>query len=85
MALDTALKRLSAVCVGSPWRGVLPYPDGTLAQGDRQTVAYLYSGILAQAPVAVSETPASRTVYVLSELRVAYVAAEDRVAVTADP
>jgi len=45
--MDTAAKRASAVNVGSPWRGILPFPDGVIDQGDRQTVAFMYSGILA--------------------------------------
>lgn len=49
MALDTAVKRASALHVGSPWRGILPFPDGTVDDGDRQVVAFLYSGILAGA------------------------------------
>ena len=47
MAIDTAAKRSSAINVGSPWRSRLPFPDGTIDQGDRQAVAFVYSGILA--------------------------------------
>ena len=47
MALDTAVKRASAINVTAPWRGLLPFPDGTIDQGDRQATAYQYSGILA--------------------------------------
>ncbi len=49
MAVDTAAKRASAINVASPWRMVLPPPDGTISAGDRQAVALLYSGILAGA------------------------------------
>lgn len=50
MALDTALKRASAVNVGCPWRGILPFPDGSVDQPDRQVVPVLYSGIEAVEP-----------------------------------
>jgi hypothetical protein len=56
--MDTATKRGSAIHIGSPWRGVLPLPDATIDGGDRQAVAFLYSGILAESPPA--ETHASR-------------------------
>jgi hypothetical protein len=54
MALDTALKRGSAIHHGSPWRGILPLPDGGVDQADRQVVSFLYSGI-----VATGGTPAA--------------------------
>jgi hypothetical protein len=44
MALDTANRRYSAVNVGSPWRGILPFPDGDVGYNDRKHVAFLYSG-----------------------------------------
>ena len=47
MAIDTRNKRSSAIFIGSPWRGMLPLPDGTIGQADRQHAAFLYSGILA--------------------------------------
>ena len=47
MAADTAVKRYSAINIASPWRGILPIPDGAIAQGDRQVVFHQYSGILA--------------------------------------
>lgn len=56
MALDTALKRGSALNITSPWRGILPLPDGTVGQPDRQVVAFLYSGITA-AGGAAAVTP----------------------------
>lgn len=46
MALDTAAKRLSAVSIGSPWRPVVPVPDGTLNQGDRQTLLRMCAAVL---------------------------------------
>lgn len=45
MAIDTAQKRASALGVGVPFI-VSVIPDGTLDQGDRQTMAMAYSGIL---------------------------------------
>jgi hypothetical protein len=47
MAIDTRNKRSSAVSVGSPWRAMLPEPDGAVGQADRQHVALMYSGISA--------------------------------------
>lgn len=49
MALDTASKRGSAIHHGCPWRGLFPFPDGTIDQGDRQHAAFLASSILAGA------------------------------------
>lgn len=54
--LDTAAKRSSGINVASPWRSRLPFPDGTINQGDRQAVAFMYSGISAGAPVVVDVT-----------------------------
>lgn len=61
MAVDTALKRLSAVHVSMPWRTALPLPSGTVDQAERQTAGLHYSGILAANP----NPPASsaRTTY----------------------
>ena len=55
MAIDTAAKRGSAINPGCPWRSHLPIPDGTIGQGDRQAVAFWYSGILAG--TATTTTP----------------------------
>lgn len=58
MPIDTANKRSSAVNVGSPWRGLLPFPDGTIGQADRQHAALHYAGILAAgAPPAPAPAP----------------------------
>lgn len=46
--LDTRAKRTSGIHVGCPWRGILLDPSGTVTQADRQTIAYFYSGILAE-------------------------------------
>lgn len=56
MAVDTAAKRRSAVGARRlPWfRRFLPAPDGTVSQGDRQSIALVYSGILAGTPVSPS-------------------------------
>lgn len=41
MALDTANKRAAAISVGLPWRGMFPFPDGTIDAGDRTQAASL--------------------------------------------
>lgn len=63
MALDTAKRRSSAINVGSPWRGLLPTPDGVIDQADRQSLAFLYSGISAAEQVAAP--PAEEAIAVL--------------------
>lgn len=53
MALDTALKRGSAIFPAMPWRPFVSIPGASIDQADRQTLAHYYSGILAsgaQAP-----------------------------------
>lgn len=50
MAVDTAQKRCSAMHLASPWRSLLPFPN-TITQPDRQQVPFMYSGILAGAPI----------------------------------
>jgi len=50
MAIDTLAKRNSVISVNSV---ILPIPDGTIGQNDRQTVLRVYGGILAGAVVAV--------------------------------
>ena len=55
MAIDTAEKRYSAIHVTMPWRSASPIPSGAIDQADRQTIAFLYSGILAGG--AVPSTP----------------------------
>lgn len=59
MAVDTRNKRASAIaCRRLPWmRRFLPLADGTIDQGDRQHVAFVYRGILAGEPVAVPDPP----------------------------
>ena len=53
MAIDTVAKRASALRYSS--RGLLVPPDGTISQGDRQTLLRKYSGILATTPVVIAE------------------------------
>ena len=57
MALDTALRRLSAVNVGLPFLRTLPFPDGTIAVEDRYAVGGVYAGIIAQAPTRIAQLP----------------------------
>jgi len=45
--LDTRSKRASSVQVMAPYILSPVLPDGTLSQGDRQHIAWTYSGILA--------------------------------------
>lgn len=54
MAVDTAQKRFSAMNTFSPWRGTAVVPSGTISGAVRQAIAFLYSGILAQAGVAIA-------------------------------
>ncbi len=54
MSVDTTNKRYSAIHVGCPWRSSLPIPDGSVDQGDRQHVAGLYRGVLADPLTAVT-------------------------------
>lgn len=49
MALDTREKRAASIMVALPWRGLLPLPDpGAEDQPDRQQVAYMAVGVLAE-------------------------------------
>ena len=52
---DTAAKRISGVHVGMPWRGLGYFPTGAVDQAERQAFIFLYSGILATAPIAVPD------------------------------
>lgn len=47
MALDTANKRSSAIHGSLPWRGRLPFPDGTIDSTDRLHAGGVYAGIAA--------------------------------------
>lgn len=57
MAIDTALKRASAINIGCPWRGILPLPDGAVDEEDRPLTVFLYAQG-ADAPVIVPDQPA---------------------------
>lgn len=52
MAVDTKAKRFQMLNFGSVSTDLLPDPDGTIAQADRQHLLDLYGGILAAAPTA---------------------------------
>lgn len=54
MAIDSPQKRFSAMNHASPWRGPSVLPTGTIGAAQRQAALLLYSGILADAPVAPS-------------------------------
>lgn len=56
MAIDTQAKRCSAIASRRlPWfRRFAPIPDGSMTQGDRQQLSFVYRGILADAPVVVA-------------------------------
>lgn len=49
MAIDSEAKRRSAIATRRlPWfRRFIPLPDGSIGQGDRQSLAFVYSGIAA--------------------------------------
>ena len=55
MAIDTASKRASAVSALGTFMPAVPWPDGTVAQADRQHQVWTYSGILASAQTALAE------------------------------
>lgn len=57
MAVDTAAKRGSLMRWGRPYLYKL-IPDGTIDQGDRQTLALYYGGILSDEPVIPPEPQA---------------------------
>lgn len=54
MAIDTASKRGSIIV------GTLPFPDGTIAAGDRQHTVNMYSGIAAGLPTEEEEVSTSQ-------------------------
>lgn len=55
MAVDTRDKRASCLGIAGPYRVVFPNPDGaTTEEGDRQQVAYAYSGIEAGEAITVT-------------------------------
>jgi len=58
--MDTRDKRASSIFAGSPWRTTLPVADGSLSQGDRQHVSFLYRGIAATVVVVTVNPNAIR-------------------------
>lgn len=55
--LDSTSKRRSSVQAALTFVAAPPLPDGTLDAGDRQHMAYTYSGVLAEGAVVVAPTP----------------------------
>ena len=53
MAIDTLAKRNSVLSVNSY---ILPIPDGTIGDDDRQTLTSVYGGILADVAVIITRT-----------------------------
>jgi hypothetical protein len=54
MAMDTMQKRMSAMNHSSPWRGPLvDATESSTTQGNRQSAAFMYAGILAAAAAAI--------------------------------
>ena len=78
MAIDTAAKRASALGFGLI-ASLFIIPDGTIDQGDRQTISNMYSGILATEPFPVV-TPESRTAEANSLSRIASAETSSRAA-----
>ena len=75
--LDSRSKRASSVSILLAFVLAPVLPDGTIGQGDRQHIAWSYSGILAIEAVAIT-TPDARTVIVAAETRSIGVASETR-------
>ncbi|HJQ65668.1 MAG TPA: hypothetical protein VJ816_04790 [Gemmatimonadales bacterium] len=50
MALDSDAKRLAAMDIGSPWRGLLPLPVATIDAADRLQFLFLAREPLADEP-----------------------------------
>lgn len=55
MAIDSAGKRYSALRLGCVWRGPATFPDGTIGADGRLSLAWLYGGLAADAPVTVPD------------------------------
>ena len=58
--LDTRSKRASSVGILLVWFLAPPLPDGTISQGDRQHIAWSYSGIAA----TVVSAPTGEIIYI---------------------
>ena len=61
--LETRSKRASSIQALMPFMIAPPLPDGTISQGDRQHIAWMYSGILA------TEFLATFLTYILTRTR----------------
>lgn len=55
MAVNTALRRIAALAYACPWRGLLPFPDGTVNTEDRYEIAHAYSGLIGSAPKQIDQ------------------------------
>jgi hypothetical protein len=55
MGVDTAAKRFSIMNLGSPWRGPMIVPSGTVNAAERLAFLYLYNGIPAGGLVTVQD------------------------------
>ena len=76
MAIDSATRRASVLGVSFVALALI-VPDGTIDQGDRQTISHQYSGILAGvATLPPLIDPKERQIYMVS--------AEDRVMMITD-
>ena len=53
IAIDSAQKRYSALKDNQVYMPGL-YPDTDIDQGDRQSISFAYSGVLADAPAAIT-------------------------------
>lgn len=54
MPVDTAAKRASATEFLVPFYAIGIFPDGAMAQNDRQAATWVYGGILADPPAAIA-------------------------------
>lgn len=50
MAINTALRRISAAWITLPWKSVLPPPDIMVSNEDRYELAHVYSGLINTLP-----------------------------------
>lgn len=78
MAIDTENKRRSVVYI-------LPVPDSTIDQADRQQAIWIYSGILAAATTAVTPSPLRIFTVLAERERIFAVLSEDRIFEASEP
>lgn len=57
MPIDNRNERASATNLGSPWRGILPLPDGSVNGSDRRMTAFHFSGNAVDAPATGTILP----------------------------